>query len=67
MLAGVMGVMAAMVGLLFVVQMVGAAPPKAYVCPYCGESFATYEELVQHVQTEHPGERIPIEIIWTGA
>jgi len=65
-LAGMMGVMAALIGLSLVAQMVSAAPPGAYVCPYCGSSFATYEELVQHVQTEHPGERIPIEVIWTG-
>lgn len=39
-------------------------PPEGYICPYCGATFATYEELVTHVQTEHPGERIPIDIIW---
>ena len=41
-----------------------AAPPKEYVCPYCGDKFITFEDLVTHVQTMHPGERIPIEIIW---
>lgn len=35
-----------------------------YVCPYCGLSFETYEELVAHVQNIHPGERIPLEIEW---
>lgn len=39
-------------------------PPEGYVCPYCGQSFSTYEELVAHVQTEHPGERIPLPIEW---
>lgn len=39
-------------------------PPEGYVCPYCGDTFSTYEELVTHVQTEHPGERIPIPIEW---
>jgi len=39
-------------------------PPEGYVCPYCGATFATYEELVAHVQQYHPGERIPIEITW---
>lgn len=39
-------------------------PPEGYVCPYCPEIFATYEELVAHVQSEHPGERIPLPIIW---
>ena len=43
----------------------GAAPPPGgYVCPYCRESFATYEELVAHVQSVHPGERIPLPIEW---
>lgn len=41
-----------------------AAPPAEFCCPYCSECFATYEELVDHVQTEHPGERIPIPISW---
>lgn len=39
-------------------------PPEGYVCPYCGQSFDTYEELVAHVTTEHPGERIPLPIEW---
>lgn len=39
-------------------------PPEGYVCPYCGATFSTYEELVAHVQTEHPGERIPLPIEW---
>lgn len=41
-----------------------AAPPKVYSCPYCPDTFSTYEELVEHVQSVHPGERIPIEIVW---
>lgn len=39
--------------------------PGDYVCPYCPATFSTYEELVAHVQTVHPGERIPIDIDWT--
>jgi len=41
-----------------------AAPPLPYCCPYCGDCFATLEELQTHVAIEHPGERIPIDIIW---
>lgn len=41
-----------------------APPPEGYPCPYCGEPFATYEELVDHVQSVHPGERIPLPIEW---
>ena len=43
---------------------VKAAPPMEYCCPYCGMCFATYEELVAHVKSEHPGERIPLPIEW---
>lgn len=39
-------------------------PPEGYACPYCPQSFSTYEELVSHVTTEHPGERIPLPIEW---
>jgi hypothetical protein len=39
-------------------------PPEGYTCPYCGEKFETYDELVAHIMAEHPGERIPIDIIW---
>lgn len=38
--------------------------PGQYICPYCGVIFDTYEELVLHCQEQHPGQRIPIEIIW---
>ncbi len=41
-----------------------AAPPTEYCCPYCDQCFATYGELVDHVKTVHPGERIPIPIDW---
>ena len=41
-----------------------AARPEEYICPYCGQSFATYEDLVAHIQSEHPGERIPLPIEW---
>lgn len=39
-------------------------PPEGYPCPYCPDTFAIYEELVAHVQSEHPGERIPLPIEW---
>jgi len=41
-----------------------AAPPLEYCCPYCLVCFATYQELVDHVKTAHPGERIPLPIEW---
>lgn len=43
-----------------------AAPPGGWVCPYdpTHGSFATYEELVEHIMSVHPGERIPLPIPW---
>ena len=36
-----------------------------YECPYGdGLTFANYDELVAHVQSVHPGERIPLPIEW---
>lgn len=62
----VLGIIAAILGvggLVFgVVKLVEAK--KEYCCPYCPECFATYEELVEHVKTVHPGERIPLPIEW---
>lgn len=39
-------------------------PPGEYECPYCQEVFGTFEEMVSHIQSEHPGERIPLPIEW---
>ena len=56
---------ASAVGAFFgIKKLVEAAPPLPYCCPYCGDCFATLEELQTHVAIEHPGERIPIDIIW---
>ena len=43
-----------------------APPPGGWCCPYDSSHgcFATYEELVAHVQSVHPGERIPLPIDW---
>lgn len=51
-------------GGLALLALVAAKKPIEYICSYCGASFTTYEELVEHVQTEHPGERIPLPIDW---
>lgn len=32
---------------------------EIHVCPYCGATFSTYEELISHIEEEHPGEEIP--------
>lgn len=43
-----------------------APPPGGWCCPYNSAHgcFETYEELVQHIQSVHPGERIPLPIEW---
>ncbi|MBA7646236.1 hypothetical protein ES703_53998 [subsurface metagenome] len=58
-----LGLGAAVVAVVLIYAVAQAAP-QVYTCPYCGATFDTYEELVAHVQSEHPGERIPIHIIW---
>lgn len=45
-------------GLLGIFALAWAAPPTPppeYICPYCGATFATYEELSAHIEAEHPG------------
>lgn len=61
---GVIALMIVIAMSSLMVQMAGAAQNR-YCCPYCGACFPTFNQLVEHVQTAHPGERIPIQIIWT--
>lgn len=59
----VMGAVLGLVMIMVMAQMVQAAEPTlAYICPICGDPFATYDELYGHFTTEHPAE--PIDIIW---
>jgi hypothetical protein len=58
----VLGVVIGGLALLLLASVARAAPE--FVCPYCGESFNTLEELQSHVSQFHPGERIPIQIKW---
>lgn len=44
--------LAAVVGL----ALARAAPPKEYVCPYCGAKFSTEAEALAHIEMEHPEE-----------
>jgi len=39
-----------------------AAPPEVYTCPYCGATFNTEEELLAHIEIEHPEAPPPEEI-----
>lgn len=61
-LSVVMGLVFAMVMFVFVAQMAQAATQPQYMCPICGETFFTYDELYNHFTTSHVSE--PIEIIW---
>lgn len=61
----VIGLAAIGAGIAFLVTRARAVPPpEGYSCPYCDEVFVTYEELVAHVQSYHPGQRIPLDIEW---
>jgi presenilin-like A22 family membrane protease len=67
--AGLSTVIGGLIGIMMLFMMVGMmqatpGPSLPYCCPYCGQCFATYDELVAHVQAQHPGERIPIKIAW---
>ena len=64
----VLGSLALGGGLIFALTRTAhAAPPSGeWCCPYDSSHgcFSTYEELVAHVQSVHPGERIPLPIEW---
>jgi len=62
---GVIGFVAAIAAFFGIKKLVEAVPKKEWCCPYCPQCFPTLEELQQHVKDEHPGERIPIDLIWT--
>ena len=61
-IGGLIGIM--MLFMMFSMMQAAPGPGLPYCCPYCGQCFATYDELVAHVQAQHPSERIPIEITW---
>ena len=60
---GMMGLFAMVMVLVFSQTIQAAAPQPTYVCPICGEKFATYDELYQHFITAHPST--PITILWS--
>lgn len=60
----VVGTAAVASAILYLISRRHKPEPEGYNCPYCGLTFSTYDELVQHVQSSHPGERIPIDIEW---
>lgn len=55
---GILGAVGAFLGIRYLIR----AAPEEYVCPICGEPFATYEELKTHFETAHESELI--EIVW---
>ncbi|MFC1910554.1 hypothetical protein ACFLXC_04640 [Chloroflexota bacterium] len=58
-----MGAMAALIGMAVIAGAVQTYTPTLdYVCPICGETFATHDALYQHFVQGHPSE--PIDIIW---
>ena len=55
------GIGLGLAGLIYLATRVKAAPPQVYPCPYCPETFTTLEDLVTHVQMEHPSKEVSIE------
>lgn len=47
----------AAVGLAYALTRV---PPTVYTCPFCDEPFDTYEDLLNHIESDHPGEAPPM-------
>jgi len=43
------------VGLGVLATLARGAPPTVYTCPHCGAEFDTEEELLAHIELEHPG------------
>ncbi len=42
-----------------------ASATSTYTCPYGdGLTFSSLAELQEHIQTEHPGERVPVALQW---
>lgn len=58
-----LGVAGGISALIYFASKAKAAPPLVYICPYCGAAFDTYEELLAHIESEHPGEPPPPPVI----
>lgn len=57
----ILGILVA-IGAAFGIRHLIRAAPEEYVCPICGETLDTYEELKTHFETAHESELI--EIVW---
>ncbi len=45
---------------------VAGAATATYTCPYGdGLTFTSLAKLQEHVQTEHPGEKVPVSLKWS--
>lgn len=61
--SGVVGLAALIGGALLLMGAGGSGEQlNNYVCPYCGQEFQNIDDLQTHVQDEHPGEPLPLEI-----
>lgn len=47
------------IGLYYLLSRPRKPSPPTYTCPYCGETFGTYEELQDHLATAHPNNPPP--------
>ncbi|MDD8013263.1 MAG: hypothetical protein PHX05_07290 [Acidobacteriota bacterium] len=45
---------------------IAGAATATYTCPYGdGLTFTSLAKLQEHVQTEHPGEKVPVSLKWS--
>lgn len=51
-------------GLITLLYATKSKPAQKYSCPFCPEVFDTYEQLLEHMANEHPGEEPPPEPSW---
>lgn len=70
-----LGAAAAIGGLIYLATRAEAAPPgppepqpreewdhNSRLCPYCGEVYASFAILLEHIHIEHPGLPDPVEV-----
>ncbi len=61
--AGMMGLFTVVMAVVFMGAIASAAPQAQYVDPIDGTTWSTYQDLLNHFESAHPGT--PITVIWS--
>jgi hypothetical protein len=61
-IVGMLAAVGVIVGIILSARKAKAA--EVYKCPHCGQGFTDWDELFDHVEGSHPGERLPIRGQW---